>query len=118
MNAQEFMLRGSLSYFNSNTFVFQIDDVTQGRITRLDATVARLYFVSRDATGNYVPSPVPGNLTLRESLTGMLVPVLFDTFFIAWTSSYELRDGAAVVLSLDVQREQSIRTRLETSILE
>jgi hypothetical protein len=118
MNVQEFMLRGSFSYFNDNTLVFQIDDVTQGRITRIDATVARLYFMSRDATGNYVPSQVPGNLTLRETSTGILTPVLFDSFFIAWTSSYELKDGAAIVLSLDVQRQQAIRTRLDTSILE
>jgi hypothetical protein len=37
--------------------------------------------------------------------------------FIAWIASYELMDGANVVLSLDVQRQQAIRTRFETSMI-
>ena len=112
------MLRGSFSYFSSDTLIFQIHDATQCRVTRLDATVARMYFVSKDEAGNYVPAPVPTNLTLHETVTGSVVPVYRDTFFMAWTASYELRDGAVVVLSLDSERQMSIRTDFETSILE
>ena len=114
---QEIMLRGSFSFINDNTNVFQIDDNTQGRITRLDNTVARMYFMILNGNGDYVAAAVPPNLTLRESVTRVPVPVFGDSMFIAWTASYELMDGANVVLSLDVQRQQSIRTRFETSMI-
>ena len=50
------MLQGCFSYFNSNTFIFQIDDNTQDRMTRLD-----------NENSNYVPAPVPPNLTVSNS---------------------------------------------------
>ena len=100
------MLRGSFSYFDDNTHVFQINDNTQGRITRLDANIARMYFVILDGNGDYVAAAVPPNLTLRESVTRLPVPVFRDSMFIAWTASYELMDDANVVLSLDVQRRR------------
>jgi len=108
----------SFSYYNTNTFVFHVDENTQGRVKRMDITVARMYFVRRDEAGNFNQCPVPANLTLHESVTGMQIPVFHDTMFLAWNSSYELRNAAAVVLSLDVQRQLSIRTRLETDCLE
>ena len=111
------MLQGSVSFINDNTNVFQIDERTQGRITRLDNTVARMYFMALNEHGDYVPAAVPPNLALRESLTRVPVPVFQDSMFIAWTASYELMDGANVLLSLDVQRQQAIRTRLDTSMI-
>ena len=109
------MLRGFFSYFNGNSFIFQIDDNTQGRISRLYNTVARMYFLILAENGIYLPAPVPPYLALRESVTRVPVPVFNDSMFIAWTSSYELVDGANVVLSLDVHRQQAVRTRFETS---
>ncbi len=112
------MLRGNFSYFKDNTCVFQIDDNTQGRITRLDNTVARMYFMILDGNGDYVAAAVPPNLALRESVTRVPVPVFRDSMFISWTASYELMDGANVVLSFDVQRKQAVKTRFETSLMD
>jgi hypothetical protein len=70
-----------------------------------------------DGNGDYVAAAVPTNLALRESVTRVPVPVFRDSMFISWTASYELMDGANVVLSLDVQRQQAIRTRFETSMI-
>ena len=114
---QDIMLQGSCSFINDNTNVFQIDDHTQGRITRLDNTVAGMYFMTLNENGDYVATAVPPNLALRESLTRVPVPVFQGSMFIAWTASYELMDGANIVLSLDVQRQQAIRTQFETYLI-
>ena len=114
---QDIMLQGSFSFINDNTTVFQIDDHTQGRITRLDNTVAGMYFMTLNENGDYVATAVPPNLALRESLTRVPVPVFQGSMFIAWTASYELMDGANIVLSLDVQRQQAIRTQFETYLI-
>ena len=111
------MFQGSFSFINDNTNVFQIDDHTQGRITRLDNTVARMCFMTLNKNGNYVTTVVPPNLALHESLSRVPVPVFQNSMFIAWTASYELMDGANVVLSLDVQRQQAIRTQFETYMI-
>ncbi len=112
------MLRQSFSYFNDNTHVFQIDDNTQCRITRLDNSVARMYFMILDGNGDYMAAAVPPNLALRESVTRRPVPVFRDSMIITWTASYELMDNANVVLSLDVERQQAVRTRFQTSLME
>ncbi len=73
------MLQESFSYFNNNTYVFQINDNTQGRITWLDNTVARMYFMILDGNGDYVAAAVPPNLALCESVTRVCQFLSFRT---------------------------------------
>jgi hypothetical protein len=111
------MFAGSFSYYNDESFEWKLDDAIQIRITRIDATIARLYFVSRIGTKNpengnnetLAQIPVPTGLSLYESVSKNRVPIYHDEFLIAWTGNYELKRNGCTVLNLHVQRQQAIR---------
>ncbi len=103
----------SFSYNSDDTFVFNIDGGLQGRIARIDANVARIYFVKLDSALGFVQAPVPSNMRLHDTLNQAVVPVHHGEFLVAWNGCYELRIGGATALSLDVERRQAIRTRFE-----
>jgi hypothetical protein len=110
------MFHGSFSYFVDKTFTFEVDDVIQGRISRVDPSVARIYFMRRDdrAAGNFVPAPVPGHLTLHDVDMRKVVPVHRDQIFITWmTTNYELRHGNEAVLSLRAEHQHAIQTSFD-----
>jgi hypothetical protein len=118
ISAEQIILRGSFSYINDDTSFFIMDDQTQGRITRVDTDIARLYFMTLAADGSYVPGPVPANMRLHNMVTHLDVPVHNNELLITWFGNYELRRGNDTILSLDVQRQQAIRTRLDGGVLE
>jgi hypothetical protein len=70
------------------------------------------------ADGSYVPGPVPANMRLHNTATHLDVPVHNNELLITWFGNYELRRGNDTILSLDVQRQQAIRTRLDGGVLE
>ncbi len=108
----------SFSYSSDDTFVFHIDGGLQGRISRIDANIARIYFVRLDPSEGFVQVPVPASLRLHDTTNRATVPVHNKEFLIACTGSYELRMGEVTLLSLDAQRQQAIRTRFEGGILD
>lgn len=103
---QSAMFAGSFSYYNDETFDWKLDDAIQIRITRIDTTIARLYFVNKETN---MQIPVPTELSLYESANKTQVPIYHDEFLIAWTGNYELKRNGCTVLNLHVQRQQAIR---------
>jgi hypothetical protein len=112
------MLRGSYSYHNNNGYAFEMGQGLQGRITCIDNNVARLHFLQLNADTHYAPVPIPNRYVLHDLATRAVVPPYNEEFIIIWSGNYELKDGDNTVLSLDVQREQAIRTRFEGGVIE
>ena len=104
----------TFSYTDDDTFVFNIDGGIQGRIARIDANVARMYFVKVDPAAGYVQVSVPTTLTLHDTANARNVPVHRGEFLLCWNGNYELRIGGKVALSIDVERRQAIRTPFES----
>ena len=74
------------------------------RIARVDAHVARVYFV--DVAGNQIPIPL--HYVMRDS-TGAPVPPLGNNYVVTWTTSYQLfHIGVAPVFSLLQQKQQAV----------
>jgi hypothetical protein len=109
------MFHGSFPYVVDKTFTFEVDAVIQGRISRIDRDVARIYFMRRDdqAAGNFVPAPVPGHLTLHDVDRRKVVPVHRNQLFITWMANYELRHGNEAVLCLKAEHQHAIRTSFD-----
>ena len=107
----------SFSYTADDTFVFNIDGGVQGRIARIDANIARMYFVKVDPVAGYVQVPVPVHVSLHDTANARCVPVHRGEFFLCWNGNYELRVSGSAALSIDVERRQAIRTRFESLYL-
>ena len=97
---------GSISYDSDKMFIFDISAAVQGRITRIDANIARIFFVRLDVTGDYIPEPVPGYLSLHDLINQTIVPVYHDELLITRTGNYELRLDGVIMLSIDASRQQ------------
>ncbi len=110
--------RGSISFLNGKTFTFELDGGIQGRITRIDDNLARIYFGLLDIAGDFIPAPVPRQLTLHNVVNDENVPVLGNEMFLMWARNYELRQDGEAVIYFYNQRQQAIGTLLACEVLE
>ncbi len=109
--------QGSFSFLNGKTFTFEVDGGIQGRITRIDENLARIYFGRLDMAGNFIPAPVPRQLTLHNVDDDVDVPVLGNEMVLMWARNYELRQDDEAVIHFNNQRQHAIRTLLACEVL-
>jgi hypothetical protein len=101
---------GVFSYqYRNSFFTFAFDGKIEGRITRVDANIARLFFETRDAENNVTTVPVPDKLIMREFAVGETIPPINNEFFLfAFGGTYVLEFDGNTILRLTPSRQQDI----------
>lgn len=110
----------SFSFLDDKTYAFplchrwslenkEFEVTLEGRITRLDRSIARLYFVEKNQVdGEWVETIVPPGVAVRRAAGDEKAPRLQESFLIDWMSAYEVWWDTEKVLRLDEARGYSI----------
>ena len=95
---------GSFSFLNNNEYHFELEGRVQGRIVRLNAQMARIYFVIGLEEVS-APSEIQvKDMTLKE-FAPMIPPN--NNVILMWTSDYEIYYKGHVLVKLKMQRQYS-----------
>jgi hypothetical protein len=114
-------MRGSMSYFNDNHYVFyppgtEVFDgnVIRAKLERINDSVARIYFTD-GANNNALPVPAAATLVENAGIgddgNGRLMPVAAyrNEFIITYIGAYVMRWNGDIWFSMDLKREQAVR---------
>ncbi len=101
--------QGTLSYLKTSENAVKLEDNTTIKISRINDEVARIYLV--DANNNTLP--IPGTFVFQNLVTGQIVEAFRNEWLISWTAKYELKREDEVILNIDYQRQQAVRSRRE-----
>jgi len=113
-------MRGSMSYFNDNHYVFYPPgtivfdaNVVRATLERINDSVARIYFT--DGDNNTLDVPEAATLVeiagIGEDGNGRLMPVAAyrNEFMITYIGAYVMRWNGVIWFSMDLKREQAVR---------
>ena len=107
---------GSLSYLKPSETTVKLENGLRIKISRVNDDVARVYFVQAATVMDPVhvqerDVPIPAGFVFHNLTTSRNVTPFRNEWLISWTSRFELKRGDEVVLNIDLQRQQAIRSR-------
>ena len=108
------MFKGSFSYKNNNINVVEITNNSFLRIERLNQNVARIYFV--DQNENQII--IPNNTICKDIIANENINQFQNNFIISWVSNYEITINDMIILILENQKQQSIKTNNNTNVIQ
>ena len=107
---------GSLSYLKPSETTVKLENGLRIKISRVNDDVARVYFVQAATVMDPVhvqerDVPIPAGFVFHNLTTSHNLTPFRNEWLISWTSKFELKRGEEVVLNIDLQRQQAIRSR-------
>ena len=110
--ASDMRFGGSLSYLKPSETTVKLENGLCIKISRVNDDVARVYFVQAATVIDPERDvPIPAGFVFYNLTTSRNVTPFRNEWLISWTSKFELKRGDEVVLNIDLQRQQAIRSR-------